>query len=85
MNGEAGADSEAPPSQRRIIKRYSNFVPFPIELNGTVVNTVQALWTKSKSEVTDTEYEAGVEEAEERLAPEVVYELRLLNVVATRP
>jgi molecular chaperone HtpG len=40
-----------------IIKRYSNFVPFPIELNGTVVNTVQALWTKSKSEVTDAEYE----------------------------
>ncbi len=24
MNGEAAADSEAPPSQRRIIKRYSN-------------------------------------------------------------
>lgn len=24
MNGEASADSEAPPSQRRIIKRYSN-------------------------------------------------------------
>ena len=35
--------------------------------------------------MTDTEYEAGVEEAEERLPPEVVYELRLLNVVATRP
>jgi TNF receptor-associated protein 1 len=41
----------------QIIKRYSNFVPFPIELNGKVVNTVQALWSKSKSEVTDTEYE----------------------------
>ena len=40
-----------------IIKRYSNFVQFPIELNGTVVNTVQALWTKSKSEVTDADYE----------------------------
>lgn len=40
-----------------VIKRYSNFVPFPIELNGEVVNTVQALWTKNKSEVTDTEYE----------------------------
>jgi molecular chaperone HtpG len=40
-----------------VIKRYSNFVPFPIELNGNVVNTVQALWTKNKSEVTDTEYE----------------------------
>jgi polyhydroxyalkanoate synthesis repressor PhaR len=24
MNGDSGADSEAPPSQRRIIKRYSN-------------------------------------------------------------
>lgn len=40
-----------------VIKRYSNFVQFPIELNGEVVNTVQALWTKNKSEVTDTEYE----------------------------
>jgi molecular chaperone HtpG len=40
-----------------IIRRYSNFVPFPIELNGKVVNTVQALWTKSKSEVSDADYE----------------------------
>jgi molecular chaperone HtpG len=40
-----------------IIKRYSNFVPFPIELNGNVVNTVQALWTKNKSEVADADYE----------------------------
>jgi len=40
-----------------IIKRYSNFVPFPIELNGSVVNMVQALWTKSKGEVTDSEYD----------------------------
>jgi TNF receptor-associated protein 1 len=40
-----------------VIKRYSNFVPFPIELNGEVVNTVQALWTKNKNEVTDSEYE----------------------------
>src|SRR5260221_4413750 len=40
----------------RIIKHYSNFVPFPIELNGNAVNTVQALWTKNKSEITDSEY-----------------------------
>jgi hypothetical protein len=33
----------------------------------------------------DAEHESGVEEAERRLPPEVVYELRLLNVVATRP
>jgi TNF receptor-associated protein 1 len=40
----------------RIIKHYSNFVQFPIELNGVGVNTQQALWTKSKSEITDDEY-----------------------------
>jgi molecular chaperone HtpG len=40
----------------RIIKHYSNFVQFPIELNGTAVNTVQALWTKNKSEIKDEEY-----------------------------
>lgn len=39
-----------------IIKRYSNFVQFPIELNGSVVNTVQAIWTRSKSEITEEEY-----------------------------
>ncbi len=39
-----------------IIKRYSNFVPFPIELNGKVVNTVQAIWTRSKNEITEEEY-----------------------------
>ncbi len=41
----------------RIIKHYSNFVQFPIELNGSAVNTVQALWTKNKNEITDEEYQ----------------------------
>lgn len=41
----------------RIIKHYSNFVQFPIELNGNTVNTVQALWTKNKSEITGEEYD----------------------------
>ena len=40
-----------------IIKRYSNFVPVPIELNGKPVNTVQALWTRNKSEVKPEEYD----------------------------
>ena len=39
------------------IKRYSNFVPVPIELNGKEVNTVQALWTRNKSEVKPEEYD----------------------------
>ena len=40
-----------------IIKRYSNFVSFPIELNGKPVNTQQAIWMRSKSEVKAEEYE----------------------------
>ncbi len=40
-----------------IIKRYSNFVPLPIELNGKEINTVQALWTRNKSEIKDVEYD----------------------------
>jgi TNF receptor-associated protein 1 len=40
-----------------IIKRYSNFVGFPIELNGSAVNTIRAIWTRSKSELTATDYE----------------------------
>ena len=34
----------------QIIKRYSNFVSFPIELNGKVVNTIQPLWSQNRSE-----------------------------------
>ena len=40
----------------QIIRLYSNFVQFPILLNGTALNTVQALWTKNKSEITEEEY-----------------------------
>ncbi|MFT5726065.1 MAG: HSP90 family molecular chaperone [Desulforhopalus sp.] len=39
-----------------IVKQYSSFVSFPIKLGGETVNTVQALWTKSKSEITEEEY-----------------------------
>ncbi|MEA3468610.1 MAG: molecular chaperone HtpG [Thermodesulfobacteriota bacterium] len=39
-----------------IIKQYSTFVPFPIKLEGDTVNTVQAIWTRTKSEITDEEY-----------------------------
>ena len=40
----------------RIIKQYSSFVPFPIVVEGEKVNTVQALWTRSKNEISDEEY-----------------------------
>ncbi|HTI70293.1 MAG TPA: molecular chaperone HtpG [Candidatus Limnocylindria bacterium] len=40
----------------RVIKRYSNFVTFPIELGGKRLNTVQAIWARSKNDVKDEEY-----------------------------
>ncbi|MBK1875533.1 molecular chaperone HtpG [Pelagicoccus mobilis] len=41
---------------KEVIKRYSSFVQFPIKLNDEKVNTVDALWLRSKSEITDEEY-----------------------------
>lgn len=40
----------------RIIQRYSSFVPFPIELNNKRLNTVQAIWSRSKNEIKEEEY-----------------------------
>ena len=39
-----------------ILKRYSNFVSFPIFLNGTRVNTIDAVWAKDPREVDDETY-----------------------------
>ncbi len=41
---------------KRIIKQYSSFVSFPIKVSGEEVNTVQALWTRSKNEIEEDEY-----------------------------
>ncbi|TGE31601.1 molecular chaperone HtpG [Desulfosporosinus sp. Sb-LF] len=41
---------------QRVIKQYSSFVPYPVTVNGTKVNTVDALWTKNKNEITGDEY-----------------------------
>jgi len=43
---------------KEILERYSAFVSFPINLNGKHVNTVQALWLRSKNEIKDEEYTA---------------------------
>ncbi|KAI7833311.1 chaperone protein htpG [Kickxella alabastrina] len=40
----------------QIIKKYSNFVGFPITVNGEKVNTVEALWTKDKNSITEDEH-----------------------------
>lgn len=51
------AEEFAKPTRvREIIRKFSNFVGFPIVLNGDRVNTVEAIWAKSKSDVKDEEY-----------------------------
>lgn len=40
----------------RIIKRYSSFIQFPVKIDGEEFKTVQALWLKSKNEITEDEY-----------------------------
>lgn len=40
-----------------IIKRYSSFIAFPIELNGTLINTKQAIWSRNKNEIKEEEYD----------------------------
>jgi len=53
---EDAREYEDPGRIKEILNTYSNFVPFPIMLNGERVNTVQAIWAKSPSDITDEEY-----------------------------
>ena len=41
---------------KELLRRYSNFVGFPLNFNGEHINTVQAIWSKSKSDVKPEEY-----------------------------
>jgi molecular chaperone HtpG len=41
---------------RTIVKRYSDFVAYPIKLGDEALNSQKAIWDRSKSEVSDEEY-----------------------------
>jgi len=41
---------------RTIVKRYSDFVAYPVKLGDDTLNSQKAIWDRSKSEVTDDEY-----------------------------
>ncbi len=45
-----------PDTLRDIIRRHSNFVPFPIIVSGERANTVTALWREPRSSVTPEQY-----------------------------
>lgn len=55
---EKSADFAEEYKVKGLITRYSNFVGFPILLDGKRINEVEALWLKSKSEISDEEYKA---------------------------
>ncbi|KAF9103402.1 TNF receptor-associated protein 1, mitochondrial [Mortierella sp. AM989] len=40
----------------KIIKKYSNFVDYPVLLNSKKINAVQPLWTKDKNEITEQDH-----------------------------
>jgi len=56
MLKEDANEFENPENIKSIIKKYSNFVSFPIFINNERVNTVQAIWLKSSSELTENDY-----------------------------
>jgi len=39
-----------------VIKKYSNFVPFPIKLNGEQINKISAIWREPKSAIKEDQY-----------------------------
>jgi molecular chaperone HtpG len=42
---------------REIVKRYSDFVSYPVkDKKGQVLNSMKAIWTRAKSDVTEEEY-----------------------------
>jgi TNF receptor-associated protein 1 len=40
----------------RILKKYSKFVPFPLELGGKRQNSVEAIWSRNRNEVSTEDY-----------------------------
>ena len=49
-------DYTEPHVLRDIVKRYSDFVGYPIRLKGDTLNSMKAIWARSKEEVSEQEY-----------------------------
>ncbi len=53
---EDAAEFATPDRVKDVLGKYSNFVGFPVMLNGERVNNVEAIWLKGKSDVTEDQY-----------------------------
>ncbi|MCG8923686.1 molecular chaperone HtpG [Lentzea sp. DG1S-22] len=49
-------DYTEPSKIREIVKRYSDFITWPVRLGGDEINSRKALWARPASEVTEEEY-----------------------------
>jgi molecular chaperone HtpG len=49
-------DYTAPEVLRSIVKRYSEFVAYPIKLGEETLNSMKAIWDRPKGEVSESEY-----------------------------
>jgi ubiquinone/menaquinone biosynthesis C-methylase UbiE len=68
--------------------RSTRLAPFVLDRRFTRAEALEKLRSRAYSTFTlmsETEYEAGIAAAEAHLPAEIAYQLRLLNVVATRP
>ena len=50
------ADYAQAPALRETVKKYSDFVAYPIRLGTETLNSMKAIWTRPKEEVTEEEY-----------------------------
>lgn len=41
---------------RKVLNHYCSFLPYPVHLNGSLINSKEPLWVKSPSECADEEY-----------------------------
>ncbi|WP_454792334.1 molecular chaperone HtpG [Mycolicibacterium lutetiense] len=49
-------DYAAEPKIRELVKKYSDFIAWPIRWHDETLNSMKALWARSKDEVTEAEY-----------------------------
>lgn len=41
---------------KKIVEKYSNFINYPIKVNGESLNTVKAIWARDRRELTNEDY-----------------------------